>query len=70
MAVVLLGTVSSYDEEKGLGMLRQDDGTEYLFHCTAIADGTRRIEPATGVAFCLVAAQGGAFEAASLQKLG
>lgn len=37
------GTVDSFDESSGLGVIRSDDGELTDFHCVSIADGTRRI---------------------------
>lgn len=42
------GVVADFDEERGLGTIRAEDGTAIPFHCTEIADGSRTI--ATGVA--------------------
>ena len=45
------GTVASFDDAAGYGTLRSDDGREWWFHCTAIADGTRRIAAGSSVVF-------------------
>jgi cold shock CspA family protein len=47
----LEGTVSSFDAPRGVGVVVDSKGVEYPFHCTAIADGTRTIEPGTRVTF-------------------
>jgi cold shock CspA family protein len=70
MRGVFLGTVVAYDPARGLGSLQAESGEEYLFHCTAIADQSRSVEPGAAVAFSLRAAQGGSIEAVSLAKLG
>lgn len=62
----LEGTVSSFDEPRGLGTVAGDDGTDYPFHCTAIADGSRTIEPGTRVRFEISAGLGH-WEAALLE---
>ncbi len=59
----VLGSVGAYDTEAGYGTVRADDGREWWFHCTAIADGTRRIDIAAAVAFRVVAGHGGRAEA-------
>ena len=41
--------VSAFDAQVGLGRLRIDDGTEVLFHCAEIADGSRSIEVGAAV---------------------
>lgn len=61
-----IGTVKEFDEPVGLGIVVEDDGTEWPFHCTAVADGSRQIEPTTAVTFRLGAARAGRFEAVDL----
>jgi cold shock CspA family protein len=56
------GTVTSFDVDRGLGTVA-DDEREWPFHCTAIADGTRRIDEGTAVSFRVVAAALGRWEA-------
>ena len=50
-AAELTGTVTSFDAFVGLGTICAADGTEYLFHCVEIADGSRDIAVATPVRF-------------------
>lgn len=57
------GVVAAFDEPRGLGTIRADDGAELPFHCTAIADGTRTIPVGRRVAFDLVAGRLGRWEA-------
>ena len=45
------GTVAAFDEHKGYGAVRADDGRELFFHCTQIVDGTRTIAVGTAVTF-------------------
>lgn len=45
------GVVDEFDAEIGLGVIVADDGSRWLFHCTAIADGSRTIEVGTAVGF-------------------
>jgi cold shock CspA family protein len=47
----MLGVVTSFDDRAGLGTVTADDGTEYPFQCTQIADGTRTIAVGTPVTF-------------------
>ncbi|MGH8981692.1 MAG: hypothetical protein ACRDWE_11865 [Acidimicrobiales bacterium] len=67
---VRLGTVAELDEARGLGEVREPDGHAWSFHCTAISDGTRRIEAGTPVAFCLVPGHLGRMEAGEVTPLG
>lgn len=53
---VLAGSVTEFDDPRGIGVVTGDDGTTYPFHCTAIADGSRRID--VGVAVTFVARPG------------
>ena len=52
------GTVTAFDEHVGLGTVTTDEGTEHLFHCAEIADGSRTIAIGTAVAFELLAKLG------------
>ena len=61
------GTVRSFDERRGLGEIEGEDRTTFPFHCTAIADGARRITPGTAVEFDVVAGLPGRWEAAAIE---
>jgi hypothetical protein len=54
----LVGTVTAFDQQVGLGEVTDTVGTVWPFHCIAIADGSRTIDVGTAVTF------------ASLPKLG
>lgn len=73
-AVPRIGWVAAYDAGRGLGTVTESDdeasGPVYSFHCTAIADGSREIDPGTKVAFVLVAGLGGALEARAVTPVG
>jgi CspA family cold shock protein len=60
------GVVATFDDQKGYGTVRADDGTEHFFHCTAVADGTRTIAVGTRVGFTLVPGRQGRWEATGL----
>jgi CspA family cold shock protein len=62
----MTGAVTAFDEAAGLGVVTADDGTEYPFHCTQIADGTRTIAVGAPVAFTVIARLG-RWEAAALR---
>jgi CspA family cold shock protein len=62
------GIVASFDDPRGLGVLRADDGSEFPFHCTAIADGTRTIDEGARVRFEVVAGHMGRWEASAITK--
>lgn len=47
----IAGEVESFDDQRGLGRLRLDDGRLVDFHCIGIADGTRSIAVGTSVSF-------------------
>jgi len=48
------GRVTDFDEHVGLGHVTSDEGTEHLFHCVEIADGSRTIAVGTAVTFALL----------------
>ncbi|MGH9067245.1 MAG: hypothetical protein ACRD0J_07130 [Acidimicrobiales bacterium] len=56
---IVKGEVAAFDEERGLGTVRADDGAESPFHCTAIAGGTRSIAVGTRVVWAIAAGSGG-----------
>jgi cold shock CspA family protein len=60
------GTVTAFDEHRGLGEITADDGAVYPFHCTVITDGTRTIAMGTAVEFEIVAGHLGRWEAAAV----
>ncbi|MEM7271542.1 MAG: hypothetical protein AAF547_00555 [Actinomycetota bacterium] len=57
------GRVDSFDAEVGLGQVIDDTGARWTFHCTTIADGTRRIETGAPVRFRLGPGGPGRWEA-------
>ncbi|MEJ7584673.1 MAG: cold shock domain-containing protein [Acidimicrobiales bacterium] len=61
------GRVEAFDEHRGYGTVSAEDGTEWFFHCTAIADGTRSIATRTPVTFAVVAGRLGRWEATALE---
>ena len=60
---VRTGAVDEFDEPRGLGTVLDDDGRRYRFHCTAVADGSRRIDVGTRITFILGPGHLGKFEA-------
>jgi cold shock CspA family protein len=63
------GVVEVFDDPRGLGEVRSDDGAVHPFHCTAIADGSRTIEVGTPVRYRIVAGRLGRWEAADITPL-
>ena len=63
------GTVVTFDEHRGYGTVRAADGRELFFHCTAIADGSRRIPVGAAVVFTVVPGHRGRWEAADVEPL-
>jgi len=62
------GTVTSFDDRRGLGEITTNNGRVYPFHCTRIADGTRTIAVGTAVRFEVVPGALGRWEAANIAK--
>ena len=62
----MTGTVADFDEAKGYGTVRADDGREYFFHCTQIADGSRAIAVGTAVTFEVMPGHLGRWEATAI----
>ena len=62
-----IGEVVEFDDPKGYGTVRADDGAEHFFHCTAVADGSRTIDVGARVVFEVVPGRLGRWEAADLR---
>ena len=61
------GTVTAFDEARGLGTITAGDGRVYPFHCTQIADGSRTIAVGQSVRF-EVLPKLGRYEATAIEK--
>lgn len=66
---VSLGSVTSFDDERGLGVVLAEDGRELVFHCTEIAGGSRHVDVGARVAFLVAAAARGSHEAVAVTPL-
>lgn len=64
-----VGEVVAFDEARGIGTVRADDGSTLAFHCTQIADGTRTIPVGTQVRFELSPGSLGEWEATGLDPI-
>ena len=60
------GTVTTWDDPRGIGEITGDDGVVYPFHCTAIADGSRQTNLGAAVHFAVKAARLGRWEAIAI----
>lgn len=63
------GIVAEFDDHRGYGTVRGDDGSEHFFHCTRIAGGTRTIAVGTAVVYEIVPGHGGRWEAAAVSQV-
>lgn len=61
--------MATFDDARGWGTVRGDDGEELFFHCTAVADGSRRITAGTPVRYRLSPGHLGQWEATALELL-
>jgi cold shock CspA family protein len=72
-AALAFGTVdaivAAFDDHRGYGSLRTDEGAELFFHCTALTDGSRTVEVGAPVRAEVVPGRGGRWEAARVVKL-
>jgi len=68
-APTTVGTVVSFDEHRGLGVVATAAGEELPFHCTAIADGSRRVAVGARVEFSVVPGLLGRREAGALRPV-
>lgn len=67
---VQLGRVVAFDAEVGLGEVDTDGGERFGFHCTAITDGSRRIDVGTRVTFRVGPGGPGRWEASEITPTG
>ena len=63
------GRVTRFEESRGIGEVTGDDGQVYPFHCTQIADGSRRIAVGAAVRFAVGAGGGGRWEAVGVERV-
>ena len=63
------GRVASFDARRGWGTVTASEGAQFEFHATAIADGSRLIDPGTSVVFTVQAGHRGRYEARELTVL-
>lgn len=61
-----LGKVASFDEDRGLGKVLADDGTELAFHSKQIAGRADRLPEGARVVFVTVPGHLGRLEAAGI----
>jgi cold shock CspA family protein len=64
----MVGVVTAFDTEVGLGTVRADDGRTWPFHCTRISDGSREIDVGQAVTFTVGPGAPGQWEAESVVK--
>ncbi len=69
MSGLHIGHVTSFDAHVGTGIVTSEAGKDWMFHLTAIADGTRMIEAGQRVAFVVEAGGPGQWEAKAVTKL-
>jgi len=62
------GTVVSFDAQRGVGTVTDQVGAELFFHCTAITDGSRRIDVGQSVSFVVRPTHRGLLEARHVEK--
>jgi cold shock CspA family protein len=62
------GRVVAFDAHRGLGTVEADDGQQFSFHCTRLADGTRDIALGAPVRFTVVPGHLGAWEADAVTR--
>ena len=62
------GVVHAFDARSGVGQIEDDDGELLPFHCTALVDGTRTIEPGTAVEFERAPSHLGRWEATAVSR--
>ncbi len=67
--MTFVGTVFEFDFARGLGNVSYGNGTLLPFHCTAISDGSRNIEPGTKVTIDTAYGHRGMVEAVAVKPV-
>lgn len=68
--MIRLGQIVEFDPDRGVGTVRSaNDANQTAFHCTAIADGSRHIDPGAAVAYRLSPGHLGRWEATDIQAI-
>jgi cold shock CspA family protein len=63
------GTVRSFDSQAGTGEVEDQKGDVFVFHCTAIADGSRTIPVGVAVEFTPAPGHFGEWEAGQITRV-
>ena len=63
------GTVTEFDQDLGLGHITSSDGTQMLFHCISLTDGSRSVAVGRPVSFRVYPGMKGHAEAGLIEKL-
>jgi cold shock CspA family protein len=66
----VLGVVAEWDDDRGLGVVRADDGRDLVLQCTSLADGSRTTEVGTRVSFTVAAGHHGRWQAIDVEARG
>lgn len=64
-----LGAVVAFDEARGIGAVRDDEGATRAFHCTQIVGGTRSIAVGVRVRYVLTPGALGEWEATEIEPV-
>ena len=64
------GIVESFDDPRGIGVIRANGGAGYGFHCTSIAGEGRTIAEGVEVTFTVVPGRHGQWEASGIHPAG
>lgn len=63
------GTVVAFFSERGTGLVEEDGGSRWPFHCVELADGSRTVPVGAPVVFTVRAGIAGTLEATRLVRV-
>ncbi len=66
---MLRGVVTTFDPQRGVGVIETSTGERFGFHCTAIADGSRRIDEGAEVSLATGPGRHGRWEAVDIARI-
>ncbi len=66
---MLRGIVATFHPERGVGVIETSTGERLAFHCTAISDGSRRIDEGATVTLTVGPGRHGRWEAVEVARI-
>jgi cold shock CspA family protein len=66
---MLRGNVATFQTDRGVGVIETSTGERLAFHCTAVSDGSRRIDEGAAVILTVGPGRHGRWEAVEVARV-